>query len=85
MGERTTCAGSHHMNWDRIEGNWKTYRSDVKQRWERLTDTQLDVVGGHREHLATQIQESYGITKKEAGKQLYDWQKDFHDAAMPKA
>jgi uncharacterized protein YjbJ (UPF0337 family) len=85
MGQRTACAGSHHVNWDRIEGNWKQYRTDVKHRWERLTDTQLEAVAGHREHLATQIQESYGITKKEAGKQLYDWQKDFHDAAMPKA
>jgi len=73
------------VNWDRIEGNWKQCKVGVKQRWERLSDAQLDVIAGHREHLATQIQESYGITKKEAGKQLYDWQKDYQDPATPSA
>ena len=43
-------------------------------------------MGGRREQLADQIQAVYGITKKEAGKQLYDWQKVLVDAPdAPKA
>jgi uncharacterized protein YjbJ (UPF0337 family) len=63
------------LDWNRIEGGWAQYRTTVKQQWGKLTDAQLDQIKGNREHLAQQIQESYGVTKKEAGKQLYDWQK----------
>lgn len=63
------------MNWDRIEGNWKQFRGNVKQQWGRLTDDQLDVIAGKREHLSGRIQVAYGITKEAADKQLADWQK----------
>jgi uncharacterized protein YjbJ (UPF0337 family) len=73
------------MNWDRIESNWKHYQGTVKQQWGRLTDRQLEVIAGRREYLAGQIQETYGITRKEAGKVLYDWQKTVKDVVVPKA
>ena len=63
------------MNWDRIEGNWTKFKGIAKQQWGKLTDDQLDLIKGKREHLAGQIQEAYGITKEEAGKQLSVWQK----------
>lgn len=62
------------MNWDRIEGNWKQFKGNVKQQWGKLTDDQLDVIAGKRDILAGKIQESYGITKDEAEKQLAAWQ-----------
>lgn len=70
------------MDWNRIEGNWRQYKGSVKEQWGRLTDAQLDVIAGRREQLAGQIQEAYGITRKEAGKQLYDWQKVLKDVAV---
>lgn len=63
------------MNWDRIEGNWKQFKGNVKQQWGKLTDDQLDVIIGKRDKLAGKIQETYGISKDEAEKQLTDWQK----------
>jgi uncharacterized protein YjbJ (UPF0337 family) len=62
------------MNWDRIEGNWKQLKGNVKEQWGKLTDDQLDVIAGKREHLAGKIQETYGISKDEAEKQLTEWQ-----------
>jgi uncharacterized protein YjbJ (UPF0337 family) len=62
------------MNWDRIEGNWKQLKGNVKQQWGKLTDDQLDVIAGKRDKLAGKIQESYGISKDEAEKQLAAWQ-----------
>ena len=56
------------MNWDRIEGNWQQFKGNVKQRWGKLTDDQLDVIAG-------KIQESYGSTKDIVEKQLSEWQK----------
>jgi len=58
------------MNWDRIEGDWKQFKGNVKQQWGKITDDQLDVIAGKREHLAGKIQEAYGVSKDEAEKQL---------------
>jgi uncharacterized protein YjbJ (UPF0337 family) len=69
------------MNWDRIEGNWKQFKGNVQQQWGKLTDDQLDVIAGKREHLSGMIQEIYGITKDETEKQISAWQafqKDKH-------
>ena len=63
------------MNRDQIEGNWKQFKGDVKQQWGKLTDDQLDVIAGKRDNLAGKIQETYGISKDEAEKQLTEWQK----------
>jgi uncharacterized protein YjbJ (UPF0337 family) len=63
------------MNWDRIEGNWKQFKGNVKEQWGKLTDDQLDVIAGKRDHLAGRIQETYGISKDEAEKQVDAWQK----------
>ena len=62
------------MNWDLIEGNWKQFKGDVKQQWSKLTDEQLEMIAGKREHLAGKIQVMYGIGKDEAEHQLSDWQ-----------
>ena len=62
------------MNWDRIEGNWKQFKGNVKQQWGKLTDDQLYVIAGERDHLAGKIQESCGIIKDKAEKQLAAWQ-----------
>ncbi len=61
------------MNWDQIEGNWKQFKGNVKQQWGKLTDDQLDVIAGKRDHLTGKIQEIYGITKNEVDKQLSSW------------
>lgn len=62
------------MNWDRIEGNWKQFRGSARQQWGKLTDDQLDVISGKRDLLAGKIQETYGVSKDEAEKQLVTWQ-----------
>ena len=62
------------MNWDRIEGNWKQFKGNVNQQWGKLTDDQVNVIAGKRDHLAGKIQESCGITKDKAEKQLAAWQ-----------
>jgi len=67
------------VNWDRIENDWTHYRADVKAQWAKLDDGKLEALKGHREHLASLIELTYGITRKEAGKQLYDWQKLLKD------
>jgi len=58
------------MNWDIVEGDWKQFKGKVKAQWGKLTDDQLDVIAGKRVELAGKVQESYGITKDGAEKQI---------------
>jgi uncharacterized protein YjbJ (UPF0337 family) len=62
------------MNWDRVEGNWKQMKGKFKARWGKLTDDQLDVIAGRREELLGAIQESYGIAKDAAERELSEWE-----------
>jgi uncharacterized protein YjbJ (UPF0337 family) len=67
------------MNWDRAQGNWKQFKGKVKEQWGRLTDDSLDVIAGKRDQLAGRLQESYGITKDEAERQITDFEKRYPD------
>ncbi len=67
------------MNWDRIEGNWKQFKGQVKQQWGKLTDDDIDVIGGKREQLVGKIQEQYGIGKDEAERQVDRFGNTFRD------
>jgi len=63
------------MNWDRIEGNWKQVKGKVKEQWGNLTDDHIDVIGGKRDQLVGKIQESYGIARDEAERQVAEWER----------
>ena len=70
------------MNWDRIEGNWKQFKGKAKEQWGKLTDDQLDVIAGKRDQLVGKVQESYGVGKDEAEKQVSAFA-DRYDDELP--
>jgi len=49
----------------------------VKEQWGKLTDDDLDRIDGQREQLAGKIQQSYGIGKDEAERQLKAWEERY--------
>ena len=69
----TNSEGSMHMNWDRVEGNWKQFTGKVKEKWGKLTDDDLQVINGEQDQLVGRIQERYGVAKDEAQKQVKNW------------
>jgi uncharacterized protein YjbJ (UPF0337 family) len=58
------------MNWDIVEGNWKQFKGRVKEQWGKLNDNHLDKIAGKRNQRAGKIQETYGIDKDKAEKQI---------------
>lgn len=58
------------MNWDIIAGDWKQFKGQVKEKWGKLSNDQLDMIGGRRDQLAGMVQETYGITKDQAERQI---------------
>ena len=58
------------MNNDQIEGNWKQIKGKIKEQWGKLTDDDIDVIGGKRDQLLGRIQERHGVAKTEAEEQV---------------
>jgi uncharacterized protein YjbJ (UPF0337 family) len=58
------------MNWDQVEGKWKQYRGQVRERWGELTDDDIGVIGGKKEALVGRIQERYGFAKERAAEEV---------------
>ncbi len=63
------------MNWDIVQGNWKQFKGKIKAQWGNLTDDQIDVIAGKRIELAGKIQETYGLSKDEAERQIASFEK----------
>jgi uncharacterized protein YjbJ (UPF0337 family) len=63
------------MNWDQVEGKWKQYKGQAKEKWGKLTDDDLDVIDGRRQQLVGRIQERYGIAREAAEKQADEFLK----------
>jgi uncharacterized protein YjbJ (UPF0337 family) len=45
------------MDWNRVEGNWKQIKGQIKEKWGKLTDDDLNVINGKRDQLEGKIQE----------------------------
>ena len=58
------------MNWDQVEGKWKQYSGKVREKWGKLTDSDLEMIKGQRQQLVGKIQERYGIAKEDAERQV---------------
>lgn len=60
---------------DQVEGDWRTLRGRIRERWGKLTDDHLDIVNGRMEMIAGRVQQAYGITREEAERQVQDWKR----------
>ncbi len=58
------------INKDILQGKWKQARGKVKQQWGRLTDNELDQIGGYYDELAGLIQERYGYSREKAQQEV---------------
>lgn len=67
------------MNWDRVEGNWKQFSGQARQKWGKLTDNDWQVVAGRKDELVGRIQERYGIAREEARKEADEWAKSLKE------
>ncbi len=64
------------MDWNEVEGNWKQFTGQVKEKWGKLTDDDLTVANGKKESLLGKIQERYGYEKDMAEREITDFVRD---------
>lgn len=46
--------------WNQVEGNWHQFKGRVKEKWNDLTDDEVEQMEGRRENIVGKIQEKYG-------------------------
>ena len=58
------------MNSDILKGKWKQVTGSIKASWGKLTDDDLQEIGGNLEKFQGKMQEKYGMGKEEAEKEF---------------
>lgn len=61
------------MNADQLKGQWKQIKGEVQKQWGKLTDDEIDRIGGEREKLIGTLQKKYGMTKERAEREVKDF------------
>ena len=56
--------------WEGIEKSWSEIKARVQFRWDRLTEQELDQIGGSYGRLLGKLQEKYELTREQAEDEL---------------
>ena len=76
------------MNKDVFEGKWKQVRGETKLWWGKLTDDDLDKVGGQFDVFAGLLQEKYGYSRDQAEEEIEQKMNEYETKlkeSMPKS
>ena len=58
------------MNRDTLKGQWTHLKGQVRKRWGKLTDDEIDQIQGDAEILMGKLQERYGYTRDQAQREI---------------
>jgi uncharacterized protein YjbJ (UPF0337 family) len=61
------------MNDDVFKGKWHQLKGEVKSRWGKLTDDDVDRTEGDAEKLIGRLQERYGYQRDQAKREVDDF------------
>jgi uncharacterized protein YjbJ (UPF0337 family) len=58
------------MNEDVFSGKWREMRGTLRSWWGRLSDDDLERIGGQKDRLIGVVQEKYGQTREQAEREV---------------
>jgi uncharacterized protein YjbJ (UPF0337 family) len=61
------------MNWNEVEGKWNQLKGSVREKYGKLTDDDLQVIGGKKDRFIGLLQERYGMQREQAEKDANTW------------
>jgi len=61
------------LNQDQLEGMWKQFKGELKQKWAEFTDDDLMLIEGRIDKLEGTIQERYGDRREEVKRWVDEW------------
>ncbi|MFD2610872.1 CsbD family protein [Paenibacillus gansuensis] len=62
-----------------LKGKWNQLKGEAKKQWGKLTDDELDVIGGEKDKLVGKLQEHYGHSKDDAEREYDNWSRNYRD------
>ena len=68
------------MNAEQLKGKWMQFKGDLKGKWGKFTDNDLQEIAGNYEKFVGKVQEHYGDKKDE----LMKWANAWHETSAPK-
>ena len=69
------------MNADQLKGKWMQFKGDLKQKWGKFTDNDLEQIAGNYDRFIGKVQERYGDKKSE----LMKWADQWYRKSQPDA
>lgn len=61
------------MTTHQMQGKWTELRGAIRERWGRITDSDLAVIAGKRDQLIGILQQRYDSSKEEAEREVDDF------------
>ena len=61
------------MEWDQLPVKWPNMRNQLRHRWGRLTEDDLDLIAGQRDTFISRVQERYSVDRQEARNRIEEW------------
>lgn len=66
------------MNWSQVRGNWNEVQSRFGRHWKKLSEDDLDDIGGDRDLLVDRLQMLYEMEQDEAEGEVDAFVKAIH-------
>ena len=70
------------MNSDQLKGKWTQFKGELRKKWGKFTDDDLQQIEGNYEKFIGKVQERYGDQKAEVMKWSDQW---YQQPQQPKA
>jgi uncharacterized protein YjbJ (UPF0337 family) len=67
------------MNAEQLKGKWMQFKGELKQKYDKFTDTDLQEIGRNYEKFIDKVQERYAEKKNE----LMKWADHWHQKPGP--
>jgi uncharacterized protein YjbJ (UPF0337 family) len=61
------------MNQSTLKGNWNEIKGKIRQKWGKLTDSDLDMAQGNLEEVVGKLQQAYGYSKDKAWEEFNEF------------
>jgi len=72
------------MNWNEVEGKWNQVKGSIREKYGKLTDDDLQVIGGKKDKFIGKLQERYGMQREQAERDADSWLKGVHLTDTPR-
>jgi uncharacterized protein YjbJ (UPF0337 family) len=72
------------MNENTLKGDWQQLKGRVREKWGKLTDQDLEVIGGKKDQLVGKLRERYGQKQEDAEQALKEFENSIDEPVVVK-